>query len=289
MVLECVMIIIDNSEASRNGDILPNRFQAQLDTVSSLINYKTNQNVETRVGIMTSGGDNVNILVTPTNETSLLYSVFNKIQIGGTNKFAKSLQIAQLALKHRINKNQKERIIVFVANEIRENESEIVDICRKMRRNNTQIDIINICNNANVNLLKTIIDTVNVEDQSYFLNYEKQSTESLNEVTRKSPIMYNNANQNQNQGGFGDEMDDELQEVLRISLEEEQKRLAELQKQREDVKNEEEEKLLKEAEEIVNKDDKAIENEYLKDPKFLEEILDELEDKDKKDENKGGQ
>lgn len=290
MVLECVMILIDNSEPSRNGDILPNRFQAQMDAVSSLINYKTNQNVETSVGLMTTGGDNVQILVTPTSETSHLYSVFNKIQIRGDNKFAKALQIAQLALKHRVNKNQKERIIAFVASEIRENETEIVDICRKLRRNNTQIDLINISNNANVNMLKTIIDTVNVEDQSYLLNYDKQATETLNETVRKSPIMFNNATQNQQQGGFGDEFDDELQAVLRMSLEEEQKRMVEMQKQNDEPRNEEEEqRLLQEAEDIVNKDNTTADNEYLKDPKFLEEIMDELGNKDKKDEDKDGE
>ena len=285
MGLECTMIIIDNSESTRNGDILPNRFQAQLDTVSSLINFKTNQNVESSVGLMTTGGDNVKILVTPTNETSLLYSVFNKIQIGGDNKFAKALQIAQLALKHRINKNQRERIIAFVASEIRESETEVIDICRKMRRNNTQIDIINIGNAANVNILKTIIDTVNIEDQSFLLNYEKQGQESLNEVVRKSPIMYNNAGQDQAQGGFEEEQDDELQAVLRMSLEEEQKRLAAMEKEEQGEKNEEEQKLLQQAEDIVNTENKPADNEYLKDPKFVEEILDELDNKDKKGED----
>lgn len=285
MVLECVMIIIDNSEPSRNGDIIPNRFQAQMDTVSSIINFKTNQNVETSVGLMTSGGNNVQVHVTPTNETPLLHSVFPKIQVGGNSKFAKSLQIAKLALKHRVNKNQKERIIVFVASEIRENEAEIIDICRKMRRNNTQIDIINISNNSNVNILKTIIDTVNIEDQSFLLNYDKQGPESLNETVRKSQIMFNNADDVQNPAGGMDEYDEELQAVLRMSLEEEQKRISEVEKQdkNNDKNNEEEEKLLREAEEIVNKESKAMENEYLKDPKFLEEILDELDDKDEED------
>lgn len=288
MVLECVMIIIDNSEPSRNGDVIPSRFQAQMDTVSSLINFKTNQNVETSVGLMTSGGNNVQVHVTPTNEVSLLHSVFTKIQVGGQSRFAKSLQIAQLALKHRVNKNQRERIIIFVASEIKESEAEIIDICRKMRRNNTQIDIININNSSNVNILKTIIDTVNIEDQSSMVNYDKQTVETLTETVRKSPIMFNNADAEQNPaGGFGDEYDDELQAVLRMSLEEEQRRVADMEKHNVGEKNnEEEERLLREAEEIVNKDNKAMENEYLKDPKFLEEILDELDDKNEDDDNK---
>ena len=56
MGLECVMIIIDNSVYSRNGDVIPNRFQAQLDAIGSLITFKTNDNLETCVGLMSMGG-----------------------------------------------------------------------------------------------------------------------------------------------------------------------------------------------------------------------------------------
>ena len=36
MVLECVMIIMDNSNSSRNGDTIPNRYNAQLEAISTL-------------------------------------------------------------------------------------------------------------------------------------------------------------------------------------------------------------------------------------------------------------
>ena len=57
MPLECVMIIMDNSVYSRNGDVIPNRFQSQLDAISALVSYKTNENLETSVGLMTMGGN----------------------------------------------------------------------------------------------------------------------------------------------------------------------------------------------------------------------------------------
>ncbi len=79
MPLECVMILIDNSVYSRNGDVHPNRYQAQLDAIGSLINLKTNDNMETSVGLMTIAGKNCQILSTPTNEASRLYSTYNNI------------------------------------------------------------------------------------------------------------------------------------------------------------------------------------------------------------------
>ena len=288
------MIIVDNSAASRNGDILPSRFQAQLDTVSALINYKNNDNMETSIGLMTMGGDSVQVLVTPTNDTSHLYSVYNKIKVSGIPKFGKALQIAQLALKHRINKHQKERIIVFTADTVNEAESDVIELCRKMRRNNTQIDIVNISSPNNVAVMKNIIDTVNVEDGSCFVDYGPANTESLVDVVKKSAIMYNNANMGG--GGMGDfqanndEYDDELQAVLRMSLEEERKRQEELKKKEEGQNQEdgdaEQQQLLQEANDIVDKEDKQEENEHLKDPEFIQEILEELKEDDKKDQDK---
>ena len=56
MSQECCMIIMDNSDASRNGDALPSRFQAQLEAVSTIIRTKLNQNPQNTVGLMTMAG-----------------------------------------------------------------------------------------------------------------------------------------------------------------------------------------------------------------------------------------
>ena len=41
MVLEATMIALDNSEAMRNGDYAPTRFQAQADAINILCGAKT--------------------------------------------------------------------------------------------------------------------------------------------------------------------------------------------------------------------------------------------------------
>lgn len=56
MPLEATMIIIDNSQHSRNGDILPNRFDAQTEALALLANAKLQENLESAVGLMTMGG-----------------------------------------------------------------------------------------------------------------------------------------------------------------------------------------------------------------------------------------
>ena len=43
------------------------------------------------------------------------------MEIEGASNIAKSVQIAQLALKHRQNKNQRPRLVLFVGSPILEN------------------------------------------------------------------------------------------------------------------------------------------------------------------------
>lgn len=55
MPLEATIIIADNSKYSRNGDIIPSRFDAQVEAISLLANAKLNENMESVVGLMTMG------------------------------------------------------------------------------------------------------------------------------------------------------------------------------------------------------------------------------------------
>lgn len=53
-----------------------------------------------------------------------------------------SIQIAQLALKHRENKNQRQRIVVFVGSPIEESQDSLVKLGKKLRKNNVLIDVV---------------------------------------------------------------------------------------------------------------------------------------------------
>ena len=53
---EATMIVVDNSESSRNGDYVPSRWDAQADAANLIFQYKTQANPESSVGLMTMGG-----------------------------------------------------------------------------------------------------------------------------------------------------------------------------------------------------------------------------------------
>lgn len=55
MPLEATIIIIDNSKHSRNGDIIPSRFDAQVDAINLVAEAKLDENQESVVGLMTMG------------------------------------------------------------------------------------------------------------------------------------------------------------------------------------------------------------------------------------------
>lgn len=74
-----------------------------------------------------------------------------KCHVGGSADLMTALNVAQLALKHRENKNQRQRIVVFLASPIGGAgssraaaglEDQLVKLGKKMKKNNVAIDVI---------------------------------------------------------------------------------------------------------------------------------------------------
>jgi len=144
MGLEAVMVIVDNSESSRNGDYTPTRFEAQSDAVSLIFSAITQANPESSVGLMSMGGKGPEVLVTlSTDHGKILEGLHRtKSKIRGGSHLATGIQIAGLALKHRQNKSQRQRIIVFTCSPIPDNEKDLVKLAKKMKKNNVSIDFV---------------------------------------------------------------------------------------------------------------------------------------------------
>jgi 26S proteasome regulatory subunit N10 len=121
--MEATVVCIDNSEYTRNGDFLPSRFQAQADAVNQLAGAKTGANPENTVGILTCaaiGAKSPKVMVTPTSDLGKVLTALSAISIEGAVNVCKAAQIAQLALKHRQNKNQRQRIVLFIGSPVEE-------------------------------------------------------------------------------------------------------------------------------------------------------------------------
>ncbi|KAI9336247.1 hypothetical protein BD770DRAFT_401768 [Pilaira anomala] len=233
MVMEASMIVVDNSDWMRNGDYSPTRLVAQNEAVNLIFSSKTQSNPENTVGLMTAAGKGPEVLVTLTTDVGKILTALHAVKAGGNPNFLTSIQIAQLALKHRQNRNQRQRIIVFVASPIESDEKTLVKLAKKLKKNNVAVDIINFGEEAeNTSRLEAFINNVNNSDNSHLVTIPP-GPHLLSDMLISTPII---AGEEGSAGNFGassggdfefgidPSLDPELALALRISLEEEKAR-----------------------------------------------------------------
>lgn len=239
MGLEAVMLCIDNSEWTRNGDFKPSRFEGQQDAANLICDAKTQQNPESTLGMMTMAGKRPEIFLTQTNDIGRLLSTIQKMPISGYVDLARAIKIAQLSLKHRQNKNQKQRIVAFVGSPIEGlDDREMTKLGKQLRKNDVAIDVINFGHPENIPLLTALVDNCNKSGNSHLIDV--QYGMNIADTIITSPVVafdtgYDNppeggeANAQPSgegggrfaeYGGIDPNLDPELAMAIRISLEE---------------------------------------------------------------------
>ncbi|KAL3031732.1 hypothetical protein AAZX31_02G044700 [Glycine max] len=241
MVLEATMICIDNSEWMRNGDYSPSRFQAQTDAVNLICGAKTQSNPENTVGVLTMAGKGVRVLVTPTSDLGKILACMHGLEIGGEMNLAAGIQVAQLALKHRQNKKQQQRIIVFAGGPVKHEKKMLEMIGRKLKKNSVALDIVNFGeeDEGKTEKLEALLSAVNNNDTSHIVHVPS-GPNALSDVLISTPIFTGDG-----EGGSGfaaaaaaaaaggvsgfefgvdPNLDPELALALRVSMEEERAR-----------------------------------------------------------------
>ncbi|GFP87926.1 26S proteasome non-ATPase regulatory subunit 4 homolog [Phtheirospermum japonicum] len=235
MVLEATMICIDNSEWMRNGDYSPSRYQAQADAVSLICGAKTQSNPENTVGVLTMAGKGARVLVTPTSDLGKILACMHGLEIGGEMNLAAGIQVAQLALKHRQNKKQQQRIIVFAGSPIKYDKKVLELIGKKLKKNSVALDIVNFGeeDEEKNEKLEALLAAVNNNDSSHIVHVPAGPS-ALSDVLISTPIFTGDG-----EGGSGypagaapagfefgvdPNLDPELALALRVSMEEERAR-----------------------------------------------------------------
>lgn len=171
MVLEATVICMDNSEFVRNSDYAPTRLQAEADAVNLLAGAKTQNNPESSVGILSLAGKVPRVLVTPTNDLGKVLNSVHGITIQGEINLITGIQVAHLALKHRQNKHQRMRIVIFIGSPVLDEEKELLKVGRKLKKCNVAIDIVSFgsCKD-NERKLDSLLSTVNKNENSHLIN-----------------------------------------------------------------------------------------------------------------------
>lgn len=236
MVLEATMMVIDSSEYMRNGDYLTSRYQAQLDTVELIFRRKTAANPESTVGVLTMAGESARVLSNLTTDYGTLLSGLHESKIGGQSNLINGIQVACLALKNRQNKNQRQRVIVFVGSPIDNGDKELDKLAKRLKKNNISIDFVNFGEEAaNTAKLDKFVNTANKENTSHLVTVPP-GPYLLYEQVDKSPVLRGQDSSAGDSGadfgagaqddfGLNDpSMDPELALAIRLSLEEERAR-----------------------------------------------------------------
>jgi len=232
MPLEAVMLCLDNSDYTRNGDYTPTRFDSQGDAANLLCGAKLNQNPENCAGILASAGDRIEVMITPTADLGRLVTELNRVKIGGTSDLLRAIQTAQLALKHRQNKKQKQRIIAFVGSPVTASDKELETLGKNLKKNSVALDLVSFGEvEENAPKLEKLMNALNSSDTSNLLE-APVGPKLLSDLLLSSPIINpdGEAGAAGGEGGNGFEFginandDPELALALRISMEEERAR-----------------------------------------------------------------
>ncbi|KAJ5781344.1 26S proteasome regulatory subunit S5A [Penicillium paradoxum] len=244
MTLEATMIIVDNSESSRNGDYTSTRWQSQVDAVSIIHNAKMRLNAQSAVGLMSMGGKGPEVLSTFTPEFGAILAGLHQTKIHGTSHLSSSIQVAGLALKHRMEKSQRQRIIVFSCSPIEEDEKTLVKLAKKMKKNNVSIDVVAFgdLESDQTKKLEAFVENVKSGDGSH-LAIIPPGPHLLSDQLQLTPIL---AGEDAEVGGGGEgeaggfgfddaaENDPELAFALRLSMEDEKNRQEKEKREREE-------------------------------------------------------
>ena len=119
------------------------------------------------------------MLVTHTKELGqIITAVHNtSTNLGRTASIPTAIAIAQLALKHRQNKNSRQRVIVFVGSPLEDASPDadraLVRLAKKLKKNNVALDVIAFgdgieeAGEGGHSILRTFVEHASSSDNSY--------------------------------------------------------------------------------------------------------------------------
>ncbi|EER05376.1 26s proteasome non-ATPase regulatory subunit, putative [Perkinsus marinus ATCC 50983] len=209
MSVEAVMLCLDTSEWCRNADYVPDRIQAETEAANLICGAKSQQHPETAVGVLTMNGSS-----------------------DGSSVNVRGIQIAQLVLKHRQNKNQKQRIVCFVGSPVSATKKQMETLGKNLKKNNVAIDIISFGEvDANKPMLQDLLEHAQSSGNSCMVEIPPHTDQIMSDVLMGTPIVTPEgaappaaAGDGGFEFGVDPSQDPELAMALRMSMEEERAR-----------------------------------------------------------------
>ena len=222
MVLEATVICLDTSEFSRDGDFQPCRLKSQIDAGNMIAGAKSQDHPENSVGLISMAGESIDVLLTPSQDIGKILSAMATVRvIGGQDcDIVKAVQISQLALKHRQNKNQKQRIVCFVCSPVTASEKQLETLGKGLKKNGVSIDVVSLLNDDVK--LRRLVEAADVGGTCHYVHADPVNSKHLTDAIVSSPIVRPDGAASSAEHPFGvdPDQDPELAMALRLSMEE---------------------------------------------------------------------
>ena len=112
------------------------------------------------------------MLITHTKDLGKILGAIHTAQdkIGGVADIPTAIAVAQLTLKHRSNKNLRQRVVVFVGSPLEgqgADEKYMIRLAKKLKKNNVAVDFVAFgdgIEEGERSILKTFVDNANSSD-----------------------------------------------------------------------------------------------------------------------------
>jgi 26S proteasome regulatory subunit N10 len=211
---------------------------------------------------MSMAGTGPTVLNTPTTNYGAIVAGLHETKIKGHSRLGTAISVAMLALRHRANKAQRQRVIVLLCSELdqkfgdpNDTEKELVNLAKKCKKNNVSVDFVafgDAVQGETKSILEKFIEAVGgTSGEGNHLAVIPAGVGLLSDGLITTPIVNMGGGDGQGAGGmegletgggsggdFGfpgvdDSADPELAMALRLSMEEEQNRLARVREQEE--------------------------------------------------------
>ncbi|OUS42182.1 hypothetical protein BE221DRAFT_3439 [Ostreococcus tauri] len=122
---------------------------------------------------MSLAGRAPRVLTTPTQDLGSVLSSVHGVKIEGEINVVSGVQVAHLALKHRQNKHQRMRIVMFIGSPISAEEEELRAVGKKLRKCNVAVDVVSFGDvEANKPKLEAFMSSVNKNNNSNLVEIE---------------------------------------------------------------------------------------------------------------------
>jgi 26S proteasome regulatory subunit N10 len=242
-----ILLSLDNSDWTRNGDYDPNRWESEIGAANLIAETKCESNPENGIGVISMAGKRVEVHITLTNDVSRILNSIKAIQLDGDSDFITALNIATLTLKHRQNKNQKQRVILFISSPIKHSIEEMIQTAKKLKKYNIAVDTISLGNvDENREHIKQFFNNVNNANNSSI--QEVPVGYNMMDVLFSSPIFneggfdmpveniaQNTDSQGVNSGGGMSQFERDMHQAIQQSLEEDKKTEKEIPEKKDDI------------------------------------------------------